>query len=438
MAHRNPQCIYDHNHSLPIFDKNTFTENRNLNINITDFNEHIQIKVRDAADFVFNYTSHIDTRQFELMRSEQSLDIDFVEFRTNLIDMLHQVQTRELFLKCEIDVNRSKLIFFGKSKIKAIVFLIIDLQMTNQKDVFNEMNSNILDLQMINKNLVSQMARLKTRLEDKDTEIENFISINKQLEKRFREDLVNLSYVFSNKLQECSALLLHKIVLLTQRLLKLIQDVEVVKHESLLKSDSSARLLQSMENLRLESIETSRIVNELKRENCNLKAIQLGNEQMIDDLNSTIQRQEVEYIELKKKRDEFEKDAKQAAMIIAQKTTTNEDLEKDLLKAHQLLVSFNHSLATKTQEIEELKTTVASQDKVMQEHNHRFHELCRQFEEYKTEFSLERLNKVSQDLFAANRRVEEVEKVNRETAKLNELLTRKLASGDFVHGNFRS
>ena len=53
----------------------------------------------------------------------------------------------------------------------------------------------------------------------------------------------------------------------------------------------------------------------------------------------------------------------------------------------------------------------------MQEHNHRFHELCRQFEEYKTEFSLERLNKVSQDLFAANRRVEEVEKVNRETAK---------------------
>ncbi|EFA05494.1 spindle assembly abnormal protein 6 homolog [Tribolium castaneum] len=438
MAHRNGHCLYDHNHNLQIFNKNGFIENRCLNINVTESAEYIHMKVRDISDFVFNYTSHIDLRHFELMRSEQCLDIDFNEFRSNLIDMFQQVHTHDMFLKCEIDHNQGKLVFYGKSKIKSIVFLTIDLQITNQKEIFNEMNNNILELQTANKNLTSQLQLSKTRLRDKDSEIEKFILINKQLEKRFLKDLQHLNCVFNTKLQECSSLLITKILALTQKLLKLYQDVEIVKAESLLKSDSSARLLQSMENLRLESIETSKIVNELKRENCNLKSTQLSNEKMIADLNNTLQNREAEFRELKKQRDEFEKDVKQATLIIAQKTTANEELARDVVKANQMLVNFNHLLDTKNQEIDELKNSISRQEKIMQEQNHRFHELCKEFEDYKAEFNAERINKLSHELFTANKKVEDVEKVNRETAKLNELLTRKLASVDFPRRNFLS
>jgi chromosome segregation ATPase len=346
------------------------------------------------------------------------------------------VKSNFRFLKCEIDSNYGKLIFYGKSKIKAIIFLTVDLQITNQKEIFDEMNNNILELQNVNKTLASQLQMSKSRLEDKDSEIEKFVMINRELEKRFLKDLQKLSFVFSNKLQECSSLLLNKIVVLSHKLLKLIQDVEIVKAESLLKSDSSTRLLQSMENLRLESIETSKVVNDLKRENCNLKSAQLSDEKMITELNNTIQRQDAEFRELRKQRDEFEKDVKQATMIIAQKSTANEELARDVVKANQMLVNFNHLLDTKNQEIDDLKNSTITKERIIQEQNHRFHELCKQFEEYKAEFNLERLNKMSQDLFAANKKVEEVEKVNRETTKLNELLTRKLASGDFPRRNF--
>lgn len=64
-----------------------------------------------------------------------------------------------------------------------------------------------------------------------------------------------------------------------------------------------------------------------------------------------------------------------------------------------------------------MKNSTITKERIIQEQNHRFHELCKQFEEYKYEFNLERLNKMSQDLFAANKKVEEVEKVNRETTK---------------------
>ncbi|RZC40523.1 spindle assembly abnormal protein 6 -like protein [Asbolus verrucosus] len=430
MARRSATCIYDKTHNLQIFNKNGFTENRFLNITITDFAEYLA--TRDVSDFVFNYTAHVDLRQFEIMKTEQCLDIDFNEFKTNLIDMLQQVQKHEMFLKCEIDGDRGKLVFYGKSKIKSIIFLTVDLQMTNQKEIFDEMNNNILELQSVNKNLSAQVQITKRILQEKDFEIERFTSANRQLERRFLADLQKLSCVFSTKLQEYSAKLLNKILMLTRKLLKLMQDVEIVKAESLLKSDSSARLLQSMENLRLESVETSKFVDELKRENCALKAAQLGNERTIAELNEIIRSQDAKYVELRRERDELEKDVKQAAMIIAQKTTANEELARDVVQANQMLVNFNHLFDAKNEEIEELKNSVQAQDKIMQEHSHRFHELCKEFDAYKVKFNLEQHNKLSQELFAALRRIEEVEKHNRETAKLNELLTRKLASGDFA------
>lgn len=66
---------------------------------IQHFSTFQLIKVRDASDFVFNYTANVDQRNFEVMRNEQCLDIDFREFKTNLLDMLQQVQHQEMYKK---------------------------------------------------------------------------------------------------------------------------------------------------------------------------------------------------------------------------------------------------------------------------------------------------------------------------------------------------
>lgn len=206
------------------------------------------------------------------------------------------------FLKCERGSNGCQLIFYGKSRIKSIIFLSIDLQTTNQKEIFDEMNNNIVELQNINRNLVSQLKLTKNMLQSKDNEIVQVCNSNKQLENRFVNDLQTLTYVFSTKLQECSTKLLTRILVLTQRLLKLVQDVEIIKTEAVLRANSGARLAQTLENLRVECVQHGLIINELKEENCNLKSAQLNYERNLTDLNNLIRNKEQEFSKLQEKK----------------------------------------------------------------------------------------------------------------------------------------
>lgn len=104
----------------------------------------------------------------------------------------------------------------------------------------------------------------------------------------FEKHLQNLHSSFTSTLQQCTANLLHRILQITQKLLKLTRDIDVVKSETALKSNSSARLLQSMEMLRLESIETATTISDLQRENSCLQTTKYKNERVIGDLKMSI------------------------------------------------------------------------------------------------------------------------------------------------------
>lgn len=204
------------------------------------------------------------------------------------------------FLKCELENRQQtmKLIFFGKSKIKALVFLTIDLSVTNTKDLLDEMHNFNLELQLANKNLSSKLQATNSQLQCKNFEIDKAVGVNKELENRFRKDLQQLSYIFSTKLQQCSSQLLNEILRLTKKLLKIIQDVEIVKTECMLKSNSRAKMLENIDSMRTESQETSKYLNDLKNEISNLKATQQGNERVISELTELTRSLHEDYNEL--------------------------------------------------------------------------------------------------------------------------------------------
>lgn len=55
-----------------------------------------EIKIRDPAEYSFNFSTNIDLTDFEVIRNAQSLDINFNEFRSNLLEMLQQFQKEEM------------------------------------------------------------------------------------------------------------------------------------------------------------------------------------------------------------------------------------------------------------------------------------------------------------------------------------------------------
>lgn len=52
------------------------------------------------------------------------------------------------YLKCEVSGDVCSLIFYGRSKIKSLVFLTLDLLVTDQKEILSELIGNMQDIQV--------------------------------------------------------------------------------------------------------------------------------------------------------------------------------------------------------------------------------------------------------------------------------------------------
>lgn len=69
------------------------------------------------------------------------IDVELVEFSWALVFRL---------LKCErTDTKTCTLVFYAKSKIKNIIYLTIDLQLTNSEHIIREMHMEINKLQVL-------------------------------------------------------------------------------------------------------------------------------------------------------------------------------------------------------------------------------------------------------------------------------------------------
>lgn len=93
----------------------------------------------------------------------------------------------------------------------------------------------------------------------------------------------------------------NKLLIIKQRILKLLKDVEVLKQDSNSKAESSTRLLRLMENLKIESDDNNSLINTLKIENNALTAEKVNSERCIADLRTTLNEKESHCNELQRK-----------------------------------------------------------------------------------------------------------------------------------------
>nr|CAH7746469.1 unnamed protein product [Callosobruchus chinensis] len=421
MANNKKVCVYNKRYVLPIHYRNNNIEERFLNVTVSNVNDTVEIKIRDPAEYSFNYTEEIDINKFEVMKSSQSLDINFDEFKYNLLDMLQQFDRKEMFLKCLVSAETCTLVFFGKSKIKSIVYLTVDMHMTNQKEIFEELIAALNNLQESNDRLKKQVGHLKKSTGKKDWQIQEMNSEITQLNNYFCTSFKQIEDTLNMHLRDITMKMQCKIDASEQKLKKLLSAVKLLEKETVLKGESSNRLMKLVESLRSENSDHADVIHRLKHENGQLKHTKCGLERNVDDLRHLLDQEKSAKIELQRKNDEFRSDLEKASVAIAQKKASIDELKNDLIQANQLLKNYNKHCDSLTKQVEEHQESLEEKEKVIIE-------LMSEYEQYKLVYNEENHEKLNEELMAANRTIEELEQSLRKANKINTLLTEKVKS----------
>lgn len=96
-------------------------------------------------------------------------------------------------------------------------------------------------------------------------------------------------------------LLMSKLDVTTQRMLKLLFDIDLLKQESVSKTQARTKLSGLMENMTIESRENSTTISKLESENNILKSDKVNIERIVIDLKQALNEKDVQCNELQKK-----------------------------------------------------------------------------------------------------------------------------------------
>ncbi|KAK4878025.1 hypothetical protein RN001_010531 [Aquatica leii] len=422
--------IYNNQHIIDIFNLNRSVTPKNISILITNQTNAIKIKLRDAVEYGFNYTALIDWAKFEFIRNEQCLDITYEEFQPQIIDLLNQTSLKQMQMRLDVTDTKCKLIFYEKSRLKSLIFLTIDLELTNQKEVIEELSDSIYQLQNFNKSLTTQLSTTKNQLFETESMLKTAVNKSSMIEKQFYKDLELILQTFLLRINATEVNISTELEKLTKRHQKLLGNLEVVKNDSRLKNESGARLLLNVQNLRIENEKQQRVINELKTEMDALKVGKTKIEEICEQLKIDSAAKEASLETLQKQMNELRRDMQDATLIIAQKTKTNDEIGKDLMEANRLLVNFNTQYDVLSNEIEELKERISCKDEVIKEQAVELDKLKRDYRNLCETNNSDEVNTVRLELNSSRQRIEELEKQYRDVVKVNGLLTKKLSNGE--------
>nr|XP_022904851.1 cilia- and flagella-associated protein 58-like [Onthophagus taurus] len=429
--------LYNQTHSIDVLNKNGNAEVKNVLIKISRFSQYLQIKLRDINDFSFNFTSSVDWSTFETMKSDQCLEICYEEFHTQLIELLKLTLRREMLLRVECNETTCKMIFYERSRIKSLIFLIIHFNLTNQKEIIDEMSLNITQLKEINHGVNSQISSLKNQINEQKVLLDTALTTNHHLEKRFFQDVKCIEETFMNNLMGIENIFSTKMDVMFRKHLKILKDVDILKRGSRFKETLYSQTLLDLDKTKGDNLKQFRLIEELRNEINTLSLNKNQKEKILGDQQHEIMTKMKEIDNLTSTLNELRRDNLEATKIIAQKDKTNDEIARDLVQANTMLVNFTNQNDFMCKEIDQLKKLVTAQEKTVEDQMGQLKYINKQFEEYKKMYNEEKLCQLRSDLFKAKDRLEELEKQNREAIKINTLLTKKLASGEtFSNGNF--
>ncbi|CAG9759430.1 unnamed protein product [Ceutorhynchus assimilis] len=135
MANEKPYK-FNENIIVPVVQSNGRVEEKGLYITIWEDADmdRLQIQIRDWTNHSFNYIDFVDPENFEVMRSAQSLEMNFSGFKENIVAMLRQYQEDKMSLECHIFGRKCTLIFYMKAKMGYLVLLTVDLKLDETID----------------------------------------------------------------------------------------------------------------------------------------------------------------------------------------------------------------------------------------------------------------------------------------------------------------
>ncbi|XP_050314585.1 structural maintenance of chromosomes protein 2-like isoform X1 [Anthonomus grandis grandis] len=427
------QIVYKGDHVIPIYQRNGLLEERNLNINIFDFGDKLQIKLRDLSEYSFNFTDYVDLGDFEVMRVNQCLDINYSEFKTNIVEMLYQFQKKELFLKCELSEKSCTLVFFTKSKIKSIVYLTLELKPTDHKEIISEMYLEINELQEVNNRLQKQLSTSRKLVQEKEADLKDLEVAKKAEVEQFCKSLEHIEKFFNSKSSSIYNHLIGKISIFNKQISGLQIKIKVLKEENNLKVDSSDRLIRTMENLRVENMESNQTINDLKKENSTLNILRVKLEKNVADLQKNLETLQIANRNMENKKTELEKDLEKLSIIVTQKDSKISELSKDLVQANNMLVQFNGHFDIKQQQVDELQDDLSKKEKFIIEQKCKMNQILQSFQDYKSKFNKENLDNMRRDLLSANKRIHDMEEEIKKLNKINALLSQKMSQGGYLN-----
>ncbi|CAG9832112.1 unnamed protein product [Diabrotica balteata] len=420
-------CVYNKNLLLQVVRTPGIIEEKTLNLIISKSQETLDLKLRDPSVYAFNYCETIDLEDYQIIRERQNLDINFNEFKTNLLEMLTQLQNKEMFLRCEMSSHQvCTLVFFTKSKIKSIIYLTLDLHATSQEEIINELMSNLQCVKDLNERLQIQMNCMKRTIIDKENEVKELIYLKSEMERQFYNAIKDVEQKINTQSHDVQCFLLRRINILCQKFLKTLDAVNGLKTVSYLRSDSSAKLKRTMEQLRIDNNEKDVLIELLKQENHSLQNMKMNSEKNLNTLQQALIEKDNLIEELHTKNGELLADMEKASMVIAQKKVTIEELSKDVVQANQMLVNFNQKYDAKCQLLENLESQLKSKNHIIHEELSKNSELQRAFDEYKAIFNEESYEKIKWNLATTQNKVDELEQNIRKVNRLNALLSNKV------------
>ena len=336
-----------------------------LEIKVQNYFENkniISIEITDNNAPLFLYFLKIDEEDYQRLKKEQSLFIEFKNFSDFIFKMLNNC-LKENF-SCFIIINKNDdatMIIEEKTQFRKLNHLTLKLNSLNKNELKNHINKIMNEYKekyekelIKNKEIIEDFNKLKNEKNILETNYQNLqIDINKKIEKILNEknnELNILKESVAQKNEEINKLKLNSD--------KLKDDISKLNLENSNMQKSYKELEEKYNNINIELEKRDKIITEIKISN--------------EELNKQISNIKIKIDELENKNNDLEKEKEKNDAIIKNLRLINVKFENKLKlsineinKANDIIEKFQNEIKNQKVKIKSLKNEIKEKNNLI-------------------------------------------------------------------------